>query len=367
MSNSVSEHLDHNLPAAIRASERRAATMADVARIAGVTKMTVSYAFSGKRQIGEETRNAILRAAKELNFSPNAHARRLASGASSHDVSLYSVNLSVGVDLLKVAFIRSVLQSRGYSVAFHSDNSPRGQAATLALLRSQRPAAIVCDGTDLVPEAVVELQRYQEEGGVGVVYDSEVDLDCDCVTYDHASSLHTAAAHLVNLGHRRIGLHILGPARPVEPSFVVRSSAGFEAAVAPLVVPAAWRFRGLSYENHEAGGADTAERLLEMPRSEWPTGMCFVNDSAAVACISSLIRAGVKIPGELSVVGVDDLPIAAHSIVPLTTVTHPVAVLSQNVVDLLASRLGDESVPSRRISVQGELVVRESTIQAPAS
>jgi len=364
MSNLVPEQLDHNLTATSRSSERRVATMADVARMAGVTKMTVSYAFSGKRQIGEETRNTILRAAKELNFSPNAHARRLASGASNHDVSLYSVNLSVGVDLLKVGLIRSVLQARGYSVAFHSDNSPRGQVATLSLLRSQRPAAIVCDGTDLVPEAVTELQRYQEEGGVVVVYDSEIDLDCDTVTYDHASSLHTAAAHLVRLGHERIGLHILGPARIIEPSFVLRSTAGFDAAVSPLAVPSRWRFRGLSYENHEAGGADTAERLLAMPRSEWPTGMCFVNDSAAVACISFLMRAGIRIPEELSVVGVDDLPIAAHSIVPLTTVTHPVAVLSQQVVELLASRMGEYPGPIQRVSVQGELVIRESTAQA---
>lgn len=344
---------------------RKAATLSDVARAAGVTKMTVSYAFSGKRPIAAETRKMILQVAEELNFSHNAHAQRLAGGRSLRDISLYSVNLSVGVDMMKVKCIRQKLQEQGYTVSFHSDNSSEHhQRETLSLLRSQRPAAIVCDTSDLHEGAVNELRHYQQEGGILVCYDEEAELECDQIVYDHEHSLYSAARHLLEIGHRKLALHLLGPARSTEPDFICNSQRGFERAVAELngTSPFHWRFRGLSYENHEEGGAHTANQLLERPRDQWPTAICLVNDSAAAAFIATLLRAGVRVPEDISVVGTDDLPIALYNLVPLTTVTHPVEPVAQHIVDLLLDRLeGRLAGPAQKVVVRGELVVREST------
>lgn len=369
MSTSSSQLDTPLLPQPPLPAPKRAATMADVARVAGVTKMTVSYALSGKRPIAAETRRVILEAAQELNFSMNAHAQRLAGGRSQRDISLYSVNLSVGVDMLKVSCIRQKLQDLGYTVSFHSDNSSgTHQSATLALLRSQRPAAIVCETTELQEVALDELRKYQDEGGIVVCYDHSTVLDCDQVVYAHEDSLYMVTRHLMELGHRRLGLHVLGPARSQEPQFVRNSEHGFEKAVAEFggEAPLEWRFRGLNYENHEEGGALTAKEWLSRPRETWPTAICLVNDSAAAAFVATMLRAGVRVPEDVSVVGTDDLPVALYNAVQLTTVTHPVTAVAEHIVELLVGRLqGQLTGPTQKIVVRGELVARESSAAPP--
>ncbi len=348
---------------------RRAATMQDVALAAGVSKMTVSYAFSGKRPISPETQRIVFQAAEELNFSLNAHAQRLSDGGGQRDICLYSVNMSLGVDMLKFNCIRQKLQARGYHVSFHCDTSSINetqadfQHPTLALLRRQRPAVIICETTELQPQALRELRTFQDEGGVVISCDSSMSLDCDQVVFDHEDSLYMATRHLLEMGHRKIGLHILGPAREIEPQFVINNTKGFERALAEIraQTPTEWRTRGLNYENHEEGGAETAKLWLSRPRETWPTAICLVNDTAAAAFIATMLRAGVRVPHDLSVIGTDDLPVALYNTVPLTTVTHPVAEMADHIVKLVAGRLEERLTgPAQKVVVRGNLVARES-------
>jgi LacI family transcriptional regulator len=339
--------------------------MEDVARVAGVSKMTVSYALSGKRRISEETREIVLRAAKELNFEPNAIAQQLSSGQNPRSISLYSTYLSVGVDTLIVKRLQSLLQGRGYEVSFNSyglfSSDPAVQSAAVRSLRRQRPRTIICASSDLPASVVEELHQFIRDGGVVMYYDCPLDLCCDSVLFDHRGSLYDAARHLLERGHRRIGLHILGMATPVEPRFVQEARAGFEQALSEFgITPRKeWFFRGLSYDNHEEGGAQTARQLLQM--TDRPTGMCIVNDTAAAAFVVEMHRAGVRVPEDISVVSTDDLPVAQYSLVPLTTVAHPVETVALLIVELLLSRLeeGYEG-EARQIIVRGPLVSRNS-------
>jgi DNA-binding LacI/PurR family transcriptional regulator len=93
-----------------------------------------------------------------------------------------------------------------------------------------------------------------------------------------------------------------------------------------------------------------------------PTAVCIVNDYAALAFISEVQRAGVRVPDDVSVVGHDDRPIARYCNVPLTSVSHPVAEIAENVVNVLLDRLnGDCDAPYRTVTVRGGLVIRESS------
>lgn len=344
--------------------------MKDVARSAGVSKMTVSYVLSGKRKVSARTREAVLRAIDELRFEPNAVAQRLSSGPDTRAISLYSTYLSLGVDTLKVKRLQSLLQDRGYEVSFHAyglfSEDPEVQSSAVRALRRQRPRCIVCAASDLPGSVVDELRRYIQEGGLVIYYDNPLALDCDRVLFDHEGSLYVAARHLLERGHRKIGLHVLGMETPSEPHFVRAARQGFERALAEFgVTPReAWYFRGLSYDNHEEGGTHTARRLLGT--TERPTALCFVNDSAAAAFVIEMYRAGVKVPAEMSVVSTDDLPVARYSLVPLTTVAHPVEAVARHLVDLLVSRLeGGYEGPPRQVIVRGTLVPRESVQEPP--
>jgi DNA-binding LacI/PurR family transcriptional regulator len=106
------------------------------------------------------------------------------------------------------------------------------------------------------------------------------------------------------------------------------------------------------------GGAELAKQFLAL--KERPTGMCVVNDYVALAFMAELIKVGVRIPQELSIIGHDNQPIAIYCPVPLTSATQPVDKIVDSVVDLLIERLEGGTAPPRTVVITGDIVVRDS-------
>ena len=344
----------------------RAVTIQDVARHAGVAKATASYALSGKGQLAPETRETVLMAARELGFEPNVNAQRLSSGRCSDTIGLFAVRLDLGVGAQKVQRIQSLLAAQGFRVpVFTGGFQLDGQAARdsetavfLSDLRRQKPVAIVCNAVSLGPASLAELQKFQGEGGALVVYDHPNELGCDKVIFDRAHNTELAARHLLELGHREIGLYMPGePATPL-PAEPHPRIAGFRAALEAFGVSfnPDWLWNGGQYEE---GGAALAENFLRARNR--PSAICVVNDDAAAGFCSALLRAGWRIPDDLSVVSHDDLPIARFFSIPLTTVSNPVEAVAQNVVELLLHRLQNPDAPFSSRVLRGELCVRAST------
>jgi DNA-binding LacI/PurR family transcriptional regulator len=100
-----------------------------------------------------------------------------------------------------------------------------------------------------------------------------------------------------------------------------------------------------------------------MALEQRPSAMCIVNDHAASAFVNEVQRSGLTVPRDLSIVSHDDSPVARYSVVPLTTVSHPVEAIARNVVNLLCSRLEGlyDGVP-RRVIIKGQLMVRDSAV-----
>jgi DNA-binding LacI/PurR family transcriptional regulator len=344
---------------------QKVVTIQDVARAAGVAKATVSYAFSGKGQLTAEKREAVLQVARDLGYEPNLHAQRLANGGCHKTISLICRDVDIGVGTRKINRIQQLLAEQGYEVPIHACGFYGGgeaemQAALLRDLCRQRPRAIVCAAFGLHPDALAPLARYQKEGGVVVCYDHEADLDCDQVIFDREDNTYQATRHLLEAGHRAIGLYMHGP----QSSWPEERVQGFRRALAEWGLEALeeWLFSGGLYEE---GGAQLAEQFLGMP--ERPSGLCLVNDQAALGFIVTAQRHGLRIPQDVSLVGHDDAPAARYNPVPLTTVSHPVEAIAQQVVELLSSRIeGRYSASARRVKVRGELVRRES-VAPPAS
>ena len=185
-----------------------------------------------------------------------------------------------------------------------------------------------------------------------------VPLACDQIVFDREDNAYQAARYLLERGHRKLGLGMsslsLGASERDPQTERLR---GFQRALAEFGVPyrPEWLFLNTTYER---GGAAMASQFLALP--DRPTGLCIVNDYVAMAFMAELLRAKIRLPEEVSIVGHDDQPVAMYCPVPLTSATQPVEALADAVVERLMARLsGDDSEP-QTILVRGELVERDS-------
>jgi len=212
------------------------------------------------------------------------------------------------------------------------------------------------------------LSRYRNNGGIVVRYVTNSFLETeectDAVIFDTADAIYQAARHLLELGHRKLGFFNAG-----NDKWGRAWMRGFGSALAEysLDVRDDWRFcGGDSRQGLEEGGASLAEQWLTLPPNDRPTGLCIVNDHAAVTFVAGVERAGLQVPRDVSVVGFDGLPLARYNRLPITTMAKPIKEIASNTVDLLNGRITGrfDDALQRRI-IKGKLQVRESTGPPP--
>ena len=338
----------------------REVTLREVAIAAGVSKATAAFACAGTGTLSAPTRERVLGIAREMGYQPNPHAQRM-RGRGNDTIALFSLALDRGSGVEKLALIQRQLCEAGYEVPLHGYGYIRVedtklQTALLSSLRRQKPRAIVVNSYTLCPQALTELERYQNEGGIVISYDNPDTIDCDSVVFDRADSMFRAATHLIQLGHQRIGLAMAG--------FYLNSTnsrlEGLRRAldVAGLREAEECLFNIATYE---MGGVQLAAQFLQLPPQLRPTALCIVNDMAAVTFLSEVMRAGVRIPHDLSVISLDNSPLAQHFVVPLTGVIHPIPEIATQVVTTLLERLRDPSAPRQTHVLRGELQMRDSS------
>lgn len=354
-------------------------TIDDLAVALGMHKSTVSKALSGKGNISRDTRARVRDAARALGYEPNPLAQRLASGFRNPTVHIFSGTLDLGMATQKIRLIQQALSAQGWEVSIHaspeapsSADAGGAQAAQVRHLCRQRPRAVVCAAQMVDPEVFGELEQYQRDGGIVVSYDAPVPLACDQVIFDREDNAYRAARHLLEHGHRRVGLAMSQVSVPADSLEAAQDPQGyrmrgFRKALREFGAPFRdeWFFRNVPYE---MGGAAMAREFLQMPEGDRPTAIAIVNDYVALAFMVEVMRAGVRIPQDLSLVGHDNQPIAAYCPVPLTSMTQPAEQIAYKVVDLLMERVNGDvppEEPARTVRIQGELVPRGSVAPAP--
>ena len=359
---------------------RKPTTLQDVAGALGMHKSTVSLALSGKGTISADTRRRVLSTAQELGYEPNLLAQRLAYGQGTTMVCIFSGVLDVGLATEKILLVQKALGSHALEVPIYTcyDTATGGvgeaQATQVRQLCRQRPRAIICAAQRVHPAVFRELGTYQQNGGIVVSYDAPVPLSCDQVIFDREDNAYQAARHLLLQGHRRIGIGMsqVGGAAEVEAAPLGMTTGdplnyrmrGFKRALEEFGVPFRdeWFFKNATYEK---GGAEMAREFLSL--RERPTALAIVNDYVALAFMVEVMRAGVRIPQDLSIIGHDNQPIAVYCPVPLTSTTQPADRVAQAVVDVLLARIADapsREAPFRTVTLTGELVLRDS-VTAP--
>lgn len=328
-----------------------AVTLADVARLAGVSPATVSRVINDSaKRVNEDLRERVLAAVAELHYVPNAHAqnvarpRQSAVGVIVHDVSdPYFAEITRGLQ-------RQAADHGRLLVICNSYREPERELAYVALLRAQQVHALILAGSGYHDDAFTErlngeLAAYQHSGGrVAVI--GRHRLVGSAVLPANEDGAHDLGRRVLGLGHRRIGV-IAGPRTLTT---TTDRLTGFRRAFAgPGVEP-----RVVHADFTRDGGATAAGALLDAEPGL--TALIALNDSMAVGALAALRARGVRVPQDVSVTGFDDMPIARDVTPALTTVRLPLVEMGERA---MALALGGDPGP-RAESAEATVVWRES-------
>ncbi|GAB2881778.1 LacI family DNA-binding transcriptional regulator [Streptomyces deserti] len=324
--------------------------MDDVARLAGVSKQTVSRVLNDHPAVRPATREAVLDAIRTLGYRPSRSARSLASGRTrmlgviTFDAARY------GPAAILTA-INTAAQEAGYLVSSIALDTADHATVVEAVNRLSAEGA---DGViAIAPQLWVSRALAETDLDTPlVVLESPLDDGTPLVTGDSRTGARKATAHLLDLGHRTVW-HVAGPAGWTSADHRLASwQATLRAAGAEVPAP-------LVGDWSSGSGYDLGRRLARSPEV---TAVFVSNDQMALGVLHALHEAGRSVPGDISVVGYDDIPEAAHFLPPLTTVRTDFAEIGTRSLRLLLSRIdGTDEPPRVDTLVPVDLVVRAST------
>jgi LacI family transcriptional regulator len=335
---------------------RASVTIQDVADLAQVSPKTVSRVINNEPTVRKDTRARVLQAIESLHYQPNLNARSLASNRSFL-IGLLSEKSGYYLNDFQAGAVNRCRESGFHLLVEPCDiQSPGVQRQIDSLLGQLRLEGIV-----LLPpigDYPPMLERLTEESVPVVRIAPKTRLNSTpSVGIDDYAAARQITAHLLGLGHRRIGF-ILG--RP-EHGATEQRYLGFidEMRAWSVAVDSALVQTG----NFEFGDSlICAERMLRAPNP--PTAICASNDDMAAAVISTARRLGLKLPAQLSVTGFDDAPVASMIWPELTTIRQPVEAMARLAVHLLIEndprRNGWPEALPRHILAH-ELIIRNST------
>jgi len=318
----------------------------DVARQAGVSHMTVSRVLNGHPNIRESTRERVLRAIEEMNYTRSSIARALATRRAMRIGVLVDGPVQYGPNSTLRA-LESAARDVGYAISAFSISDDEESSIDTGVVE------LVTQGVDalcvIAPRASsLDTLRQQTTGLPTIVIKSEPDAVWHTVAVDQRAGATLAVTHLIELGHRRI-MHLSGPrdwydAREREEGW----HDALTAADLPLMPP--------------VEGDWTSDKGFEFGSSYDfgdVTAVFAGNDQMALGLVHGLAQRGLRVPHDISVVGFDDLPDARHFLPPLTTVRQDFAALGELALRAIIAAIDHEDAPQHDM-IEPRLIVRSS-------
>ncbi|WP_395017349.1 LacI family DNA-binding transcriptional regulator [Dongia sp.] len=306
-------------------------TLMDVAEKAGVSKSTVSNVIRGTAMVAEETRARVERAIAETGYHPNAIARSLKARTSSAIgivvpdlTNPFYAQLAVGVERAANALGYAVLTA-------NTECLPETEEQAARAWIERRVDGVIIGGMSLastLPKVLLDRDVPVVLASLGEFEDPRLGV----IDHDDAAAMESIVAHLYDLGHRRLAFV----------SDHLREHAGER------------RFLGFK-------AALKKRRLMPIAIDDGATAVVAHNDLQAIATMDRLERRGLKVPDDVSVVGFDDIPLAGHSRIQLTTVRSDAVEMSRRAVDLVIQAARGNRPVSHREFLDVQLVVRSTT------
>jgi LacI family transcriptional regulator len=341
-------------------------TQQDVAKLAGVSRATVSYVLNGLTDgrvlISEETHKKVAVAIEELGYVPDASAQALRTG-NTKNIGLIIPDMDnphfweqadgVEKEVLASGY-RLLLSSMELNVAYGED--------IFKDLSRQRIDGLILSGAFINRSEHVQKSlgqfRKRRLPIVEITDNLALDNHLDRVSSDYYLATKEVMAHLLSLGHRKIGF-----VHGVQEPFLAEDRLiPYQESLATAGLPVADELIircGVTIQD----GYQAAEKLLQ--DSKRPTALIVVNDLLAMGVMRAAVDLGLKIPQDLSVVGYDDIPFARYLTPRLTTVSKNPVGLGQEAVKLLLARIQEPDRPQQTINLPPRVMIRESTGPVP--
>ena len=327
----------------------------DIAKIAKVSSTTVSHVINKTRFVSPETKDKVLEAMQELNYKPNLLARGLATGVT-HTIGLvisdiknpFYPEIIQGVEELAVRSEYNIfLCNTDYDVE-------KGLNSIGALIRKKVDGIIIASS-----QADKFLFEELAESTIPfVLVDwNENKINVDSIYFDFESGIRKAIEYLVSLGHKKI-YFISGPkdlkTASIRENNFISIIKGYES-------------EGISYKiiegNHKIDGGINAAKEIEKEK-DMPTSIICSNDLTAIGAMKTLQTDGVKIPDQISIIGLDNIMLSEIVSPSLTTIALERYLIGKSAVELLLNRIKNKDIPKQTRYFNTQLIVRESTSKA---
>ncbi|MCB0030220.1 MAG: LacI family DNA-binding transcriptional regulator [Anaerolineales bacterium] len=342
-------------------------TQVDVARLAGVSRATVSYVINGQTKgrvkISDETQQRVIDAIATLGYVPDAQAQALRSGSTN----------TIGVvlpDVYNPHFWQYVdgIQQEAYRVGYRlilssSSSLDENEDSILEELVTRRIDGLILQGqypsldqeNGVLPYDSRAVRRKLPVVTIGAVKATRI----DSIWADYRRGTDEVMDYLLELGHTKIGFingvkdPVLGLDR-VEPYREKLAVAGIAPDEALMV-----RCGPAIDDGYEAA-------MCLLQRKPRPSAMLVINDLLAIGALRAAADLKIQVPEQLSIVSYDDIPMARHTVPRLTTVSKDPVAFGRRAVQLLLARMRDPELPTQKISMPVRFIIRETTGPAPA-
>lgn len=340
----------------------RAATLSDVAELAGVSKSTAARVLAGpEHRVAAELAERVRVAAAQLGYTPNLMARSLRAGSRP------LLGLMVGdmLDPYFAAISESVtIAADTLELAAMVANMQRDPLREIELLKrflEHRVSGVMLSGggydQDSHRDALVEVLKGVERAGTHVVCLSERNIPFPTFAVDNRAVGQMVADHLIDNGHRDIAV-VYAEAR----SEVTRLR---RAATRSTLETAGCNVREVSAQFARTSGFEVAEQVLSGRSSSWPTAIVAGSDSLAVGMLDYAATAGIAVPDDVSIIGIGNTYYAEIARPPLTTVDVCSAERARAAVEYLAKRLDGTSARRVRTKLAPPVLIERSTVAKP--
>ena len=327
-------------------------TIRDVARQAGVSHQTVSRVINGSEDVLPETRAVVEAAIGELGYRPSAIARSMARGLT-HTLAIISPNLTDYTFASVIEGAEVEARQHDYFVLSSSASDPQAFRGLVDELVGHRRV----DGLIVInPYADERYQLMPKDFPVVFVGARSHDENVCSISLDDDKVAYEATQHLISLGHKRIAL-VTGP---MEEDCSQDRLAGFQRALNEAGIPFE---QSLMFEGDWSATSGSEALADFVKKGNLPTAVFAQNDRMAMGVMRAARDANLKVPDQLSVIGVDDMPLSSYFDPPLTTMRQDMPLIGQEAIRKLIDIIQNKTVEQTVLKLPAQLVVRQSTVK----
>jgi len=337
----------------VKSDEKKAPNMRDVAAAAGVSLSAVSLVVNGKPGVAPTRRERILKAMEDLGYvadRQNSAVETKVFGLLME--SLTEASRSDGFYTRIVSGIEDTAYTLGYQVLLHVYRPAIDPLDSLReLMGRDIDGLIIANDGDVTPKVI---QKITESRVPTVLVENTQSFQIHSLTADNFSAGRIMTEYLIRLGHRRIG----GISGPSKYSSLNDRMRGHQVALIEHGVPVDSTLQPSPVSGNPRKGYEQMQQLLSL--AEPPTAVFAVSDRAAFGAMDAIKDAGLRVPDDISVVGIDDVRDSAYSTPPLTTFSVPKYDLGRTAVLILHDLTNGKAIPPCKTVLLGNIVERKS-------